>query len=415
MEALTFTFGDEAAVPGFIGMDAQREIARHLLELNADKLLLVCDERADGQHGDNFLGPLTSLGAPAASTGESGGGIDDLRLGAVDGEKPGVEKMILPPGEAAKSWDQLSDLMRWSFEAQATQRSVVVAFGGGATMNVAGLFASLVFGGIRLVYLPTTLGAMLDVATSMKTSISVDGCKDNVGGFYAPTAIIIDIAFCRSLPRAELFSGLGEFARISLLLGGEPAEAFAQALSKEEVDAQSGGSGEELTIDDASLLRFVRLGIASKMAVVARDGREEGEAACFEYGNTIAHAIEKAYGDGVVPHGLAVAWGMLACSHVACRLGAMSEDARQHHDDLCHLLLKRYRLPEPKPTVEAVLSLALRDARRGIADEAEDELSDVLLTQIGHVRTTEGAALSKFPKAWIEEWLGTMEFTRTAA
>lgn len=413
MEPISFTFGDEAVVPGFIGMDAQRELVRHLLELDADKLLLVCDEHADSQHGD-FFGPLRSRG-PCASTGETGGGVDDMSFGLADDEKPGVEKLTLPAGEAAKSWDQLSELMRWCFEAQATQRSVVVAFGGGAAMNVAGLFASLVFGGIRLVYVPTTLGSMLDVATSMKTSISMDGCKDNVGSFYAPTLIIIDVLFCRSLPRAELFSGLGELARIALLLGGDPADAFAQTLSKEEVDAQSGGSGEELTIDDASLLRLIRLGIGAKMAVIARDGREEGEAACFEYGNTIAHAIEKAYGDGVVPHGLAVAWGMLACSHVAARLGAMAEDSRQCHDDLCHLLLKRYRLPEPKPTVEAVLALAKRDARRGIADEAEDELSDVLLTRIGHVRTTEHGALSKFPKAWVEEWLGAMEFTRTAA
>merc|ERR1712217_971876 len=120
--------------------------------------------------------------------------------------------------------------MRWAFEAGATKKTVIVAFGGGALINVTGLFASILYRGTKVVYIPTTLLAMHDVTTSLKTSICHDGRKNNIGSFYAPIKILIDVAFCRTLPRDELFSGLGELAKNAALLGGKHSEGFIQAL-----------------------------------------------------------------------------------------------------------------------------------------------------------------------------------------
>merc|ERR1712066_783015 len=125
-----------------------------------------------------------------------------------------------------KSWENLSELMGWNFKVGATKKSVVVAFGGGAVLNVAGLFASIAYRGMKLVYVPTTLLAMHDVVTSLKTSICFNGRKNNIGSFYAPTKILIDSAFCRTLPRDELFSGLGELAKNATLFGEHHAAGF---------------------------------------------------------------------------------------------------------------------------------------------------------------------------------------------
>lgn len=126
--------------------------------------------------------------------------------------------------------------MEWAFSTGATKRSLVVAFGGGALMNISGLFASMLYRGSKLVYVPTTLLAMHDVTTSLKTSICFDCRKNNIGTFYAPLKILIDVAFCRSLPRGELFSDLGELAKNAALLGGKHAAGFCQALSKDCID-----------------------------------------------------------------------------------------------------------------------------------------------------------------------------------
>merc|ERR1719420_2605951 len=178
---------------------------------------------------------------------------------------------MLPEGDAAKSWDNLSCLMRWNFSVGATKRSLVVAFGGGALLNVAGLFASILFRGSKLIYVPTTFLAMHDVVTSLKTSICYDGRKNNIGSFYAPLKILIDLKFCRTLPRKELFSGLGELAKNALLFGGSHVEGFVEALSKEQVDAAHGGSGEEMAMDDSTLMTLVSLGIDAKMSMLATD------------------------------------------------------------------------------------------------------------------------------------------------
>jgi 3-dehydroquinate synthetase len=274
----------------------------------------------------------------------------------------------------------------------------------------------MVYRGMKLAYVPTTFLAMHDVVTSLKTSICFDGRKNNIGSFYAPLKILIDVGFCRTLPRSELFSGLGELAKNAALFGGAHLEGFVDALSKQSVDARTGGSGEEFALDDETMFQLVCLGVQAKMDMLQHDALEKTSAMVFEYGHTMSHAIEKTYGDGVIPHGLGVTYGMLACSFVAERLGIMSKDAREEHDAVCKMLVQKWPLPLPLPTIEDVMSRAMKDSKRGVTSEAEDEISDVLLRRVGDVLPTSTSNLSKFPSKLFAEWLESMGFlSETAA
>jgi len=407
MEAVSFVFADRATVPGFIGTDVQMELMQHLIQMNADKIMLVTDEQVDAMHG-SYFDPLSDRSrSQIAAPGEEG-------FGNVGG-LPILEKKVLPAGDAAKSWDHLSELMKWNFKVGASKKSVVVAFGGGALLNVCGLFASMAYRGMKLVYVPTTLLAMHDVVTSLKTSICFDGRKNNIGSFYAPVKILVDVSFCDTLPKHELFSGLGELAKNAALFGGAHADGFVAALSKESVDAHHGGSGGEFTLDGETLKQLVHLGIEAKMSILAEDAYEKNSGMIFEYGHTVSHAIEKAYGDGIIPHGLGVVYGMLSSSYAAEKMGIATKAARQEHDDLCNLLLKRWPLPEPKPSIQLVMSLAMRDSKRGITSESDEEISDVLLYRMGDVVPTKTQMLSKFPSGLVSEWLETMGFPHDGA
>ncbi|CAE8619596.1 unnamed protein product, partial [Polarella glacialis] len=282
MEPISFVFADRATVPGFLGLDVQSEVIGRILEVKPDRILLVCDETVDLLHGQYFA-PLLNGGAASAGAGDNFHG-ENL---------PPVNKYVLPSGDAAKSWDHLSKLMEWGFDCGATKKSMVVAFGGGALMNVAGLWASIFYRGTKLIYVPTTLLAMHDVTTSLKTSICSQGRKNNIGSYYAPIAILIDVAFCRTLPRPELFSGLGELAKNAALLGGKHAEGFRTALSSDRINAEHGGSGDEFAMDDTMLMQLLALGIDAKMSVLATDAYEKTSGMIFEYGHTVSHAIEK--------------------------------------------------------------------------------------------------------------------------
>merc|ERR1719162_1990973 len=278
MEKVSFIFADRATVPGFIGAGVQTELIQHLVQMNADKLLVVTDDHVDALHGNYFdLLSDRSRSQIAAPSEEGFGNVGGL---------PILEKKVLPAGDAAKSWDHLSELMKWNFKVGASKKSVVVAFGGGALLNVCGLFASMAYRGMKLVYVPTTLLAMHDVVTSLKTSICFDGRKNNIGSFYAPVKILIEVGFCRTLPKNELFSGLGELAKNAALFGGAHAEGFLAAMSKETIDNNNGGSGEEFSIADSTMVSLVRLGIEAKMQVLRVDALEKQRGMVFEYGHT---------------------------------------------------------------------------------------------------------------------------------
>jgi 3-dehydroquinate synthase/2-deoxy-scyllo-inosose synthase len=222
--------------------------------------------------------------------------------------------------------------------------------------------------------------------------------------------ILIDLCFCRTLPRKELFSGLGELAKNAMLFGGKHAEGFVAALSKEHIDAAHGGSGNEFVLDDETLKTLVGLGIDAKMQTLLVDAYEKTTGMIFEYGHTVSHAIEKAYGDGTLPHGLGVTYGMLSSSYAAEKMGIMSHEDREKHDEVCWKLLIKWPLPDPKPSIERIMGFAMRDSKRGLASEADDEISDVILRKMGDVVHTKTNNLSKFPCKLVVEWLETMGF-----
>lgn len=194
------------------------------------------------------------------------------------------------------------------------------------------------------------------------------------------------------------------------LFGGKYADGIRDVLSSDRINSSHGGSGDEFMTDDETLMKLLVLGIEAKMTVLANDAYEKTSGMIFEYGHTVSHAIEKAYGDGVVPHGLGVTYGMMSSSYAAQKMGIMSIEDQEQHDQLCMLLLHRWPLPEPRPSAERVLGLAMQDSKRGITSETEDEISDVFLRKMGDIVETKTSNLSKFPCSLVHEWLLSMGF-----
>jgi len=384
MELDFLNFADRKPIPAYTGVDVQQEVVARLLDLNPDRFLVVTDEAVE-KHHESYLDALGATGIP-------------------------VHKIVLPCGDQCKSMQHLQRLIDWSFESGGTRSSVVVGFGGGALMNITGLFAGIVYRGFRLVYIPTTLLAMHDVTTSLKTSICHWGRKNNIGVYYAATLILMDLAFCRTLPQDELLSGLGELCKNAALFGGDHAAGFVGAFSKDLLNECCGGAAESLTLEDSDLIKLTRLGVRAKMDILCVDATENLQGMVFEYGHTFSHAIEKAYGDGRIPHGIGVCYGMLCCSHVASRLGIMSEEARGEHDAMVRLLTDRWALPEPKPSMEKVMGYAMGDSKRGILKEEVHEITDLVLSEIGSIVSDHPSNLAKFDKKYVEEWLELMGF-----
>jgi len=317
---------------------------------------------------------------------------EDVTRFAGLGEGPGVI-FVAPEGERSKTLHVLGGVADAFLAGGATKRSLVLVFGGGATMNVGGLAAALIFRGLRLCYVPTTLMAQNDVVPSMKTAINVCDRKNNFGTFHAATLNVVNTRYLHTLPQQELRAGMGELVKNALVLGGDHFDVASRMLDAHAEDA----------CDDALFAEIVEAGIRAKLPALAIDEREARAGMIFEYGHTVGHALELCYTPGVLPHGLAICWGMRCCAYVAGRLGLMQAAEVGRHDGLIGRLLSE-PLPQPLPAAGDVMFRVMRDSKRGRAQESPDECACVLLTAVGQPRRTD-TMLSTFPSALVADWL----------
>lgn len=203
---------------------------------------------------------------------------------------------------ASRLWD-------WLIEEGATRASIVVGIGGGTLSDVLGFVAGTYMRGIRSVYIPTTLLAMVDASVGGKAGIDYAERKNMIGVFHEPTEVIVDVCFLDSLPIDELFSGYGEVIKTALLSGEELWHRLLQL-----PDPQS--------FDHACWLSLIEACISYKSSIVAQDPHEKiGLRAVLNLGHTTAHALEmySRRNPKALPlrHGEAVVIGLIVEAYLA--------------------------------------------------------------------------------------------------
>ncbi|MEM9170944.1 MAG: 3-dehydroquinate synthase, partial [Pseudomonadota bacterium] len=209
------------------------------------------------------------------------------------------ETIVLPPGEATKSFAQLERLVAALLERGVERADAIVAFGGGVVGDLAGFASAILRRGCRFVQIPTTLLAQVDSAVGGKTGINTALGKNLVGAFHQPALVLADVDALDTLDPRELRAGYAEVLKYGAL-----GDAAFFAWLEENAAAVLAG-------DAAARIYAVRRSVAMKAAIVAKDEREAGKRALLNLGHTFGHALEAAYGyDGRLLHGEAVAAGM---------------------------------------------------------------------------------------------------------
>ena len=208
--------------------------------------------------------------------------------------------LILPAGEATKSFTQWQELCESMLAIGAERGSTIIALGGGVIGDLAGFAAATLLRGVDFVQIPTTLLAQVDSSVGGKTAINTGHGKNLVGAFYQPKRVLIDTAALDSLPPRELRAGYAETVKYGLI--GDAG--FFEWLERHGQDLLAG--------DPAARRHAIAVSCAAKAATVRADEREKGQRALLNFGHTFAHAFEAEAGyDGGVLHGEAVAAGML--------------------------------------------------------------------------------------------------------
>jgi 3-dehydroquinate synthase len=226
-----------------------------------------------------------------------------------------LARLDLPRGEAAKDFATLERCLDFFAESRLDRDSLVIAFGGGATCDLAGFAASIYMRGISVVHCPTTLLAQVDASVGGKTSINLRAGKNLAGTFHQPDAVFADTSVLSTLDDSEMRSGLGEVVKSALIAAPgllERIEGAVDAIRVRDVDVLGG-----------LVASCVRL----KARIVAEDEREFSARRVLNLGHTFAHAIEHVAGYGRVPHGVAVAVGITLALETSRALGILGDRA----------------------------------------------------------------------------------------
>lgn len=261
------------------------------------------------------------------------GGVPD----ALTDDAARVVRLEVPDGEEAKHLSHAGRLWDEMLAAGGKRDSRLITFGGGSVGDLGGFVAGCFLRGIEYVQVPTTLLAQVDAAIGGKTAVDLAGGKNTVGLFHHPRQVISDTSLLKTLPTAELRSGLVEVVKMASLLAPPLWDLVEDSL-------------DDLLAGDADALAPVVAGAtAAKCKVVERDPGEGDWRRILNFGHTLGHAIESQLAYRGLRHGEAVAYGMLFAVRLAERRGLAPDFGDRLRD-----LLGRFdlpALPELKATV----------------------------------------------------------------
>lgn len=242
-----------------------------------------------------------------------------------------VIKILVGPGEKAKSLDVFAGVVKTVASRTRKHRPVIIAVGGGVAGDLAGFVAATYRRGVPLVQVPTTLLAQVDSSVGGKTGIDLPAAKNLVGAFWQPEKVIIDTDFLKTLPGRHFSNGMSEVIKYGIIKSAGLFRFLEKNISR--VNAR----------DPEMLERVISECVSIKSGVVEKDELDKKDIRIIlNFGHTLGHAIETASGySNRYNHGESVAVGMVMAGEIAVRLGLFDRADQER----VKALLKRAGLP----------------------------------------------------------------------
>lgn len=269
--------------------------------------------------------------------------------------------IILPHGEATKSFQSLPAIYAAMLEAKISRSDAVIALGGGVIGDLAGFAAASFLRGVRFIQIPTSLLAQVDSSVGGKVAVDLEQGKNLVGAFYQPSVVLIDPLVLNTLSRRFINDGMGEVIKYGCIKDASLFDTLESHSSFEDL--------KEI------LPSIIHRCVDIKRVVVEHDQFDTGERMLLNFGHTLGHTVEQYYQYERESHGEAVSIGMYQLTLLAEQEGLTSPGCAKRIRNV----LETYGLPyECGLSVESLTGAIKLDKKN-----LDNHLNIILLHEIG--------------------------------
>ena len=221
--------------------------------------------------------------------------------------------LVIEGGERTKnSYFHVSEIHSHIDRYHIDRHSYVIAVGGGAILDMAGLAATTAHRGCRHVRIPTTTLSQGDSGVGVKNGINAFGKKNFIGTFAPPFAVINDFDLLESLAPRDKRAGYVEAVKVALIRDRD----FFEAIERD--------AGRLREFDPEAMQRLIHRCAELHVNHIATSGDpfEFGSARPLDFGHWAAHKLEQ-LSDYAIRHGEAVAVGIALDTIYSRKVGCL--------------------------------------------------------------------------------------------
>ncbi len=266
-------------------------------------------------------------------------------------EFPEHRLYLLNAIEENKTIDTALEICELLTTMPSKRNTHLVSIGGGIVQDITGFVATSIYRGIPWTFYPTTLLSACDSCIGGKSSLNYKKFKNLLGTFYPPDTINIYQPIFKTLTNKDYASGLGEVVKFNVIAGHDRFDAF-----ENDIDGI-------LEHDYSLLYQYIETSLAFKKKFIEEDEFDQGVRVLLNFAHTFGHAYEVS-SQYKIPHGLAVAMGMITANYISVLRGYLSSEYAKRIEVVCNKILQFIDIDEKWFDYDMILTAIRKDKKQ---------------------------------------------------